>query len=121
MHLIQSKKKLPLIEIKNNILYEEQTITLPKDYWTTVYTIKQNHEDDQPLKIIKLPTQPKKSKPPKISYWEITQGDYRVRERYREMNYYRELKKKLLKVMLLLAIGISGYVTYLISYLLSGI
>ncbi len=119
--MINNEIKHPLLEIKNNNLYEVHTITLPKDYWTTVYSIRINHEETQPLKIIKLPSPPKKSKPPKISYWEITQGDYRVRERYREMNYYRELKKKILKVLLVLSIGISGYVTYLVSWLLTKI
>ncbi len=119
MYVVKKEPKQIYIQIKNNPLFNETTITLPDNYWNSHFTI-QTAEEPKKLRVVKLPkNERKKVNPPRHNSWEISQGDYRVKEKYREMTYYRELKQKLLKVLLLFSLVSTGIIVYWISSFIS--
>jgi len=94
---------------------EIKQIVLPAEYWQSHLTIDfPAHKETSHPKIFHLPKREKK-KPIKINNWAIQQGDYRVREKYKDMTYYRELKIKVLKALVFIAILVSGISVYYVS------
>ncbi len=106
-----------------NRIFNKKIIVLPVDYWYSEFSFPTElpKEEKGKVKIIKIEKIPQKLPRLKHSYWSVSQGDYRVREKYREITFYRELKRRFLQAFLVISVGLSALVVYWASVLLAKI
>ncbi len=121
MHGTLSSSVLEEIDISNNLVHSNMTLDLPPRWWTTTNSLNNLIQKNKPV-IISLNANRfnniKKSLPPKVTYWEIKQGDYQVKDKMHEFSDL--LKRKRLSEMLLFTLFIlcSGFTVLLVSSIL---
>jgi hypothetical protein len=109
--------ELKVIEEKK--YQDELTLHVPSDWWFSTYSFsflnKETNKEHQ-LKIIPLENKPlRKTSPPKPSYWDITQGDYKVHEDYSSIYQRIESRKKLFLISLYFFLLFGSTIIYFLS------
>lgn len=109
--LIQLKRTQPEeFLIDNNSPEELSTIVIPDDWWYIKNSYDSYYHKDE-LKIIELNKTIKptvKTELPKRNYWDINQGDYRVKEEYKTMHNRAELRKFINKTLLAFTLALTA-------------
>ncbi len=116
-----SSTVLEEIDISNNLEHSNLKLDLPARWWTTTNSLTNLMQRSKPV-IFSLNADRfnniKKSPPPKVSYWEIKQGDYHITDKMRR---FTDLTKRRLYanycLFMLFVLG-SGLTVLLISSIL---
>lgn len=112
--------KINDIAIENNSLDERYTIRLQDDWWTSSYSTG-IQKPVPPVKLLPITHTahrgPSETRKPNNSHiqkthgWEIRQGDYRIKEKYKEMTNNRRRNKIILKLLVLVFVLINILLT----------
>ncbi len=108
MQLQRDQQKL--ITVINNSPQELSTVVIPDGWWYIKNSYDAYYHKDE-LKIIQLNKAIKpvaKTELPKRSYWDIHQGDYRVKEEYKTMHNRAELRKFINKTLLAFTLALTA-------------
>jgi hypothetical protein len=124
LELLEKKDSIKEYQVMNNNMPELEIINLPAGWWYSVTTIDagENNSKQKPLEIIPLHNSTnfcKSSAVPKVSYWEISQGDYKVKEIYKEFKDTRKMRAVFNRISLGLTIITASYFVILFSKILS--
>lgn len=109
---------IPEFRIIDKEDYQEKlTIKVPKSWWFTSSTyplLNDNSAERKTLKVISFKDIKRKT-PPKPSYWDITQGDYMVREDSNRIYKSLEAKKKFFLISIYLFLLFGTTILFLLS------